>query len=238
MEDGRELPLFKLETTSESHPFYTGTQKSIDNLGGRVEKFRNKFAKLGLPRSDRPHGRHDQGQPRLPFFCRRRLARSACHRCSARDFRHPRPRDPARRQRLPRLALLLFCAAYVLPGLFGRDPWRNADLTAFGYMARIAEGRSAWLAPTHRRPAARHRAAAALAWRGQHLGCCRPGRRTAWRHAFRSRLLLAGVAGADLVHAPTIWPAPRRRSRWHSPSAARPSRSTMPAPWPTARCWR
>ena len=30
----------------------------------------------------------------------------------------------------PRLALLLFCAAYVLPGLFGRDPWRNADLTA------------------------------------------------------------------------------------------------------------
>jgi large subunit ribosomal protein L31 len=46
MEDGRELPLFKLETTSESHPFYTGTQKSIDSLGGRVEKFRNKFAHL------------------------------------------------------------------------------------------------------------------------------------------------------------------------------------------------
>ena len=44
MEDGRKLPLFKLETTSESHPFYTGTQKSIDSLGGRVEKFRNKFA--------------------------------------------------------------------------------------------------------------------------------------------------------------------------------------------------
>jgi ribosomal protein L31 len=34
----------KLETTSETHPFYTGTQKSVDNLGGRVEKFRNKFA--------------------------------------------------------------------------------------------------------------------------------------------------------------------------------------------------
>jgi len=44
MEDGREMPLVKLETTSESHPFYTGTQKSIDSLGGRVEKFRNKFA--------------------------------------------------------------------------------------------------------------------------------------------------------------------------------------------------
>ena len=46
MEDGTELPLIKLETTSESHPFYTGTQKSIDSLGGRVEKFRNKFAHL------------------------------------------------------------------------------------------------------------------------------------------------------------------------------------------------
>ena len=45
IEDGRELPLYKLETTSDSHPFYTGTQKSIDTLGGRVEKFRQKFAK-------------------------------------------------------------------------------------------------------------------------------------------------------------------------------------------------
>lgn len=51
-------------------------------------------------------------------------------------------------QRLPRLALLLLCAAYVLPGLFGRDPWRNADQTAFGYMLAIAEGRTGWLAPT------------------------------------------------------------------------------------------
>jgi large subunit ribosomal protein L31 len=45
MEDGRELPLFKLDTSSESHPFYTGTQKSVDNMGGRVERFRNRYAK-------------------------------------------------------------------------------------------------------------------------------------------------------------------------------------------------
>ena len=51
-------------------------------------------------------------------------------------------------QRLPRLALLLFCAAYVLPGMFGRDPWKSADITAFGYMAGIAQGRTGWLAPT------------------------------------------------------------------------------------------
>ena len=47
--DGKTMPLVKLETTSESHPFYTGQQNSIDNLGGRVEKFRNKFARLGTP---------------------------------------------------------------------------------------------------------------------------------------------------------------------------------------------
>jgi 4-amino-4-deoxy-L-arabinose transferase-like glycosyltransferase len=51
-------------------------------------------------------------------------------------------------QRLPRLALLLLCAAYVLPGLIGRDPWKSADVTAFGYMVAIAEGRAPWLAPT------------------------------------------------------------------------------------------
>lgn len=46
MEDGRELPLFKLETSSESHPFYTGKQKSIDSLGGRVAKFQDKYRNI------------------------------------------------------------------------------------------------------------------------------------------------------------------------------------------------
>ncbi len=45
LEDGRELPLYKLDTSSESHPFYTGTQKSVDNMGGRVERFRNRYGK-------------------------------------------------------------------------------------------------------------------------------------------------------------------------------------------------
>ncbi|WP_428425219.1 hypothetical protein [Methylibium sp.] len=51
-------------------------------------------------------------------------------------------------QRLPRSALLLFCAAYVLPGLFGRDPWRNADITAFGYMLGLAKGSADLLTPS------------------------------------------------------------------------------------------
>ena len=50
-------------------------------------------------------------------------------------------------RRLPRLALLLLCAAYVLPGVFNRDPWRNADVIAFGQMLSMAEGRSSWFAP-------------------------------------------------------------------------------------------
>ena len=45
MDDGKELPLYKLDTSSETHPFYTGTQKSVDTMGGRVERFRNKYGK-------------------------------------------------------------------------------------------------------------------------------------------------------------------------------------------------
>ena len=50
-------------------------------------------------------------------------------------------------RRLPRAALLLFCVAYVLPGFFGREPWKSADMTAFGYMADLARVGSDWLAP-------------------------------------------------------------------------------------------
>lgn len=66
------------------------------------------------------------------------------------DLNAPNPALVTQRaaQRLPRVALLLFCAAYVLPGVFGRDPWKSADITAFGYMAGIAQGRTGWLAPT------------------------------------------------------------------------------------------
>ena len=45
--DGKEYPLIKIETSSESHPFYTGQQKIMDTAG-RVEKFRQKFgSKIG-----------------------------------------------------------------------------------------------------------------------------------------------------------------------------------------------
>ena len=50
-------------------------------------------------------------------------------------------------KRLPRLALWLFCLAYVLPGFFGREPWKSADMTAFGYMLELAQTSAGWLAP-------------------------------------------------------------------------------------------
>lgn len=50
-------------------------------------------------------------------------------------------------RRLPRLALLLFCAAYVLPGFLGREPWKNQDIMALGYMLELAQGATDWLSP-------------------------------------------------------------------------------------------
>ena len=48
---------------------------------------------------------------------------------------------------LPRWALILLCIAYVVPGFVGRDPWKSADVTAFGYMLELAQGRTPWLNP-------------------------------------------------------------------------------------------
>ena len=50
-------------------------------------------------------------------------------------------------RRLPRLALILFCLVYVLPGFLGREPWKVADVTAFGVMLEMAAGHSGWWAP-------------------------------------------------------------------------------------------
>jgi hypothetical protein len=47
-------------------------------------------------------------------------------------------------RRLPRVALWLFCLAYVLPGFVGRDPWRNQDIGAFGIMRELALGNASW----------------------------------------------------------------------------------------------
>jgi large subunit ribosomal protein L31 len=44
--DGNEYPLYKVEISSASHPFYTGTEKRLDTAG-RAEKFRKRMEKSG-----------------------------------------------------------------------------------------------------------------------------------------------------------------------------------------------
>jgi len=42
--DGQTYPLYKLEISSASHPFFTGKMKLIDTAG-RVDKFMNRYKK-------------------------------------------------------------------------------------------------------------------------------------------------------------------------------------------------
>ena len=43
-EDGNEYPLYKLEISSKSHPFYTGKQQLVDTAG-RIDKFMKRYGK-------------------------------------------------------------------------------------------------------------------------------------------------------------------------------------------------
>ena len=42
--EGQEYPLVTIDISSESHPFYTGTQKLLDTEG-RVERFNKKYGR-------------------------------------------------------------------------------------------------------------------------------------------------------------------------------------------------
>ncbi len=42
--DGQEYPLYKMEISNTSHPFYTGKMKLVDTAG-RVDKFMTKYKK-------------------------------------------------------------------------------------------------------------------------------------------------------------------------------------------------
>jgi len=47
--DKKEYPLFRVEISSSSHPFYTGLEKIMD-CAGRVERFKNRQAKASAPK--------------------------------------------------------------------------------------------------------------------------------------------------------------------------------------------
>lgn len=42
--DKKDYPVFRVEVSSASHPFYTGQEKTLDTAG-RVERFKQKRAK-------------------------------------------------------------------------------------------------------------------------------------------------------------------------------------------------
>ena len=48
--DGKEYPVYRLEISSASHPFYTGNEKILDTAG-RVERFKNKMAASKVKKS-------------------------------------------------------------------------------------------------------------------------------------------------------------------------------------------
>ena len=41
-EDDKEYPLYKLEISNKSHPFFTGKQNLVDSAG-RIEKYNQKY---------------------------------------------------------------------------------------------------------------------------------------------------------------------------------------------------
>lgn len=43
-EDGNEYPIYKLEISSSSHPFFTGKMQFVDTAG-RIDKFQKRYGK-------------------------------------------------------------------------------------------------------------------------------------------------------------------------------------------------
>ena len=51
-EDGKEYPLYKLEISDRSHPYFTGKQNLVDSAG-RIEKFNRKY-KISTDQAAKP----------------------------------------------------------------------------------------------------------------------------------------------------------------------------------------
>ena len=51
-EDGEEYPLYKLEISDKSHPYFTGKQNLVDSAG-RIEKFNRKY-KISTDQVEKP----------------------------------------------------------------------------------------------------------------------------------------------------------------------------------------
>ena len=198
-DDGRELPLFKLDTSSESHPFYTGTQKSVERHGRPRRASSSKdSARRPAPPPSKPQvalpRRRQPGLPRCPFS---HLPPDALH---TRPVNQPTPAIVAQSavRRLPRIALLLLCAAYLMPRLRrprAMEERRHRGLRLHG---RTRAGRRHWRAGSTR---------SCWASRPSRRRCCptgsAPGRSSSRRPGctpdFAARIAFRPAAGADLA---------------------------------------
>jgi large subunit ribosomal protein L31 len=53
--DGKEYPLYRVEISSASHPFFTGKMKFLDTTG-RVEKFQKKYQNAAYAKKGKGEG--------------------------------------------------------------------------------------------------------------------------------------------------------------------------------------
>lgn len=49
--DGKEYPVYKVDVSADSHPFYTGAQSFVQKAG-QVDKFNKRFAAKSAPKKD------------------------------------------------------------------------------------------------------------------------------------------------------------------------------------------
>jgi len=137
---------------------------------------------------------------------------------------------------LPRWALFALGLLYILPGLIGREPWKNDDAASFGIMWTMAHGTwQDWLWPNiaglsmpDEGPLAFWIGALGIKLFGWLMGDVMAAR------VGTVAIFLLGVS--SLGSPPSTWAAARTRSRCAWPSAASPSRTTSAAPWPTPPC--
>ena len=200
-------------------------------------------SRTSAPRSKPSQRIRNKGSFGCLFRCRRRRCSCCRIRCGIdRPVNSPNPALVTQRAAQPPAARSRCCCSArptCCPALFGRDPWKSADITAFGYMVNIAAGprRRGW----RRRSAACRPTAPLLPyWIGaafiQLLGAAGSTRR--WRRASRSRCCSALALVADLVrHLP---PGAHRGGAAAAVRLRRRGRrrSTTRARSPTARCWR
>ena len=161
--DGKTYPLFKRDVTSESHPFYTGAQTRIVETG-RVEssapslRAHRRHGQVRFLILSLPSGSHSEKAafgllflpPGSAAIERLALAR---HSVTVTPVSPLSISTPARltsvaTAKLPRLVLLGLALAYIVAGLFMRDPWKTDDAVGLATMiTAIREGGITWLLP-------------------------------------------------------------------------------------------